>query len=474
MNQPSSPRIKLAVIGGGVTGIAAAIHLAKSDRFDVTLFEEAEQLGGLSSYYRWEDVTWDRYYHVILSTDTVFLQLVRELGLENQLFWQNTQTGFYGNGRLVSMSSTLDFLRFPFMSFWQKLRMGLGIIYCSRVKDAKKLDRIYVREWLTHIFGRRVYENIWEPLLRSKLGSAREKTSAAFIWATINRLYGARQDSGGSKKEQMGHVHGGYRTILTAAEKKLRELGVEIIKGSPVQKISPEPAADSQPPSNIQTVSGHPQFSLQTNDRHYDFDNVLLTVDCPRILNLLNRVTGVSQSYWHSLRDVEYLGVICVFLVLNHKLSPYYVINLLDKDLPFTGIIEATNVVSPMETGGKHIVYLPKYVPLDDPIKSLSDEEITSLFIQKLMKVYPHLEHKDILHSKVFRADYVQPLQKINFLDRITGIRTPIQGLYIANTSMIYNSTLNNNAATSLARRAVSTIIEDAANKGPVQDQGNI
>ena len=85
---------------------------------------------------------------------------------------------------------------------------GMGIVYSSRIKDPGRLDRIVVREWLTRVFGRRVYENIWEPLLRSKLGDAREKTSAAFIWATINRLYGAR-GSGGSKKERMGHVSGG-------------------------------------------------------------------------------------------------------------------------------------------------------------------------------------------------------------------------------------------------------------------------
>jgi protoporphyrinogen oxidase len=470
MNQPSPSKIKLAIVGGGVTGIAAAIHLSKSSLFDVTLFEEAERIGGLSSYYQWEDVTWDRFYHVILSTDRIVLQLIGELGLEDQLFWRNTQTGFYGNGRLVSMSSTLDFLRFPFMSFWQKLRMGLGIIYCSRIKNAGKLDRIYVREWLTRIFGRRVYENIWEPLLRSKLGAAREKTSAAFIWATINRLYGARQDSGGSRKEQMGHVHGGYHTILSAAEKKLLELGVTIKKNTPVRKISMRPDSGARSASGNQSDPTNPLFSLHTKEQDYDFDNVLLTVDCPKVMGLLDEGAVDSQSYWHALKDVEYLGVICVFLVLAHKLSPYYVINLLDKDLPFTGIIEATNVVSPHETGGKHIVYLPKYVTRDDPIKRLSDKEITALFIHNLMKVFPHLNQQDILHSKVFRAEFVQPLQKINFLDRTTGIRTPVRGFYIANTSMIYNSTLNNNAAIDLACKAASTITEDALNKRPAQD----
>ncbi len=461
---PNNSKKRIAIVGGGMTGIAAAMHLSRSDRFKVTLFEANERFGGLSSYYQWQDVIWDRYYHVILSTDTVILKFIHELGLSDRLFWRDTRTGFYGDHRLVSMSSTLDFLRFPFMSMWQKARMGMGIIYSSRIKHPSKLDRIYAHEWLTRIFGRRVYENIWEPLLRSKLGAAREKTSAAFIWATINRLYGARQDSGSAKKEQMGHVHGGYHTILNAAEKKLRKLGVELKKGMPVQKIVPHHRNVDSPLRGKSAYAGDPSFSLHTQGRDFDFDNVLMTVDCPKVLTLLDGYADDKHSYWRSIKDVEYLGVLCVFLVLEHQLSPYYVINLLDKDLPFTGIIEATNVVPPEEIGGRHIVYLPKYVTRDDPLKTRSDDDIASSFIDNLKKVFPHLENKSILHSKVFRTEYVQPLQEINFLDRTSSIHTPIQGLYIANTSMIYNSTLNNNAATNLAHKAGSIIIDDTMN----------
>jgi protoporphyrinogen oxidase len=466
MDPNSASKKKIAVIGGGVTGITAAMHLSQSKHFKVTLFEASDRLGGLSSYYQWEDVTWDRFYHVILSTDTVMLDLIKELGLQDQLFWRNTRTGFYGKNRLVSMSSSMDFLRFPFMSFWQKFRMGLGIIYSSQIKNPTKLDRIYAREWLTRIFGRRVYENIWEPLLRSKLGTASERTSAAFIWATINRLYGARNDSGNAKKEQMGHIHGGYHTILSAAEKRLVELGVELKKGMPIKKITLYDQKGAPLDYEKRVHSGKPIFSLQSESRDYIFDNVLVTIDCPKVLKLVDGYTNDNQNYWRSLESVNYLGVICVFLVLDRQLSPFYVINLLDKDLPFTGIIEATNVVSPVDLGCKHLVYLPKYVTQDDPIKSKPDEEITSLFIEKLKKVFPQLDHRAILHSKVFRAGYVQPLQEINFLNRSDSNRTPIQGLYVANTSMIYNSTLNNNAAAKLARKAASTIIGDAMNLG--------
>ena len=433
----------IAVVGGGMTGIAAALGLARSGRFAVTLLEKQDRIGGLSGYFQWQDVIWDRFYHVMLSTDTVMLEFVQELGLAPELFWCGTKSGFYGDGRLVSMSSPLDFLRFPFMTLWQKFRLGLGILYSARIKDPSKLDRIYVREWLTRVFGRRVYENIWDPLLRSKLGDARERTSAAFIWATINRLYGAR--SSDNKQEKMGHVHGGYKKILEAAEKKLKEAGVTILTSHPVEKVISNTIRN--PSLNIKNLK------LKTPTASFSFDKVLLTADCPAILQMVENRD--SHPYWNQLEKVEYLGVICLKLILNRKLSPYYVINLLDRQLPFTGIIEATNIVPPNEVGGKHIVYLPKYLPASDALNRLSDDEIRNLFLAGLKKVYPDLADSDMLHCDVSRERYVQPLQELNYLERTSGIQTPVENLYMVNTSMIYNSTLNNNAAITLAKKAV-------------------
>ena len=447
-------RKAIAVVGGGMTGIAAATKLAESGRYDVTLFEKEAYLGGLSTFYRWEDVVWDRFYHVILSTDAAMRTFISDLDLDTELFWRETRTGFFGEGRLVSMSTSLDFLRFPFMSLWQKCRMVLGILYSSRIRNPDRLDRIYVREWLTRVFGRRVYENIWEPLLRSKLGAAREKTSAAFIWATINRLYGAR-GSGGAKKEMMGHVNGGYHAILEAAGEKLTGLGVDIRREYCVTQIKGQVGITADT-----NAAKERNLTLMAGGETFSFDQALLTVDCPAVLDMISPLDP-DNNYWRQLAQVSYLGVICVFLVVSHRLSPYYVINLLDKDLPFTGIIEATNVVDPKSFSGRHIVYLPKYITREDPIRSQTDEAIIDLFFSKLKKVFPALEDNAVLHRRVFRADCVQPLQELNYLNRTTGFQTPLPGIYLANTSMIANSTLNNNAAIGLAHKAAETIVQN-------------
>jgi protoporphyrinogen oxidase len=436
----TNPQKSIAVIGGGMTGISAALELAKSGAFEVTLFEKNDKLGGLSGYYQWENVVWDRFYHVILSTDSRMLEFMHDLGLDHELFWRDTRSGFYGRGKLVSMSTALDFIRFPFMSLWQKLRMGLGILYSVRIKNPSRLDRLYVRVWLTRVFGRRVYENIWEPLLRSKLGNAREKTSAAFIWATITRLYGARK--GENKKERMGHVNGGYSSILTAAEGLLRERGVVIRTGEAV--------------TALETAPGMP-LTIVAGTKKYSFDKVLLTVDCPTILTIVSPPS--AHKYWDTMRQVSYLGICCVMLILDRKLSPYYVINLLDKELPFTGIIEATNVVSPSQVAGRHLVYLPKYAPADDAVWSLKDGEVLDQFVSHLKKVFPDLLESQILHGVVFRERYVQPLHELGALERTIGHVAPLSNVYVANSSMLTHTTLNNNAAISLAQRVVGDIV---------------
>ncbi|HSG99970.1 MAG TPA: NAD(P)/FAD-dependent oxidoreductase [candidate division Zixibacteria bacterium] len=442
-NSTSGPSI--AVVGGGMTGIAAACELARHGACSVTLFEQAERLGGLSSSFTWRDVTWDRFYHVILSTDAPLLGFIDELGLTNQLFWRDTKVGFYGDGRLVSLSSSWDFLTFPFMSPWQKVRLGLGILRSARIKDPARLDKIYVREWLTQMFGRRVYERIWDPLLRSKLGAARERTSAAFIWATINRLYGARGESS-TKREKMGHVRGGYETILTAAARALSRKRVNILCGAPVRTVR----------TQADRAGG---LTLQAGDDTFTFDKVILTTPCPETV----KITGadVTAPYWKALSDVEYLSIACVVLILNKSLSPYYVTNLIDETLPFTGVIEATNIVDPEYLGGRHLVYLPKYMPAEDEVNQWDDGKVINTFVTALKRMHPQLQDADILHTRLFRERFVQPVQEVNFLQRKTGFRSPMNGVYVVNTSMIYNSTLNNNAAVALGRDCAREALAD-------------
>ena len=217
------------------------------------------------------------------------------------------------------------------------------------------------KHWLIRVFGRRNYEKMWDPLLRSKLGAARDQTSAAFIWAIIKRYYGTRESS--SKKEMMGCVRGGYYSILNNIQEQLLSNGTRIVTDYTVK--------------NIEYSDGSKITIHSPNGSPLEFDSVIATTPNPVIYQLL---PDLSPEFKSKLNAVRYLGVICVTLVLNKSLTPFYVTNLTDPDLPFTGLIEATNVIPPEIFDGKTLIYLPKYVTPDDPLNEKSDEEIITYF----------------------------------------------------------------------------------------------
>src|SRR5258706_10735797 len=106
-----SSKKRWAIVGGGILGMTMALRRAQRGQ-SVTLFEGASQLGGLASEWQLGDIVWDRHYHVTLLSDTALRNLLTELDLEDQIRWVQTRTGFFSDGRLYSMSNSLEFLRF--------------------------------------------------------------------------------------------------------------------------------------------------------------------------------------------------------------------------------------------------------------------------------------------------------------------------------------------------------------------------
>ena len=202
---------KWGIVGGGIMGMTLAHRLAQQGH-TVTVFESAPELGGLVSSWKMGDVEWDKFYHVILLSDFRTRNILKEIGLEDKIEWVETKTGFYMKGKLYSMSDTIEFLKFPTLNLVDKFRLGLTIIVASRIKNWKRLEKIPVTTWLKRWSGSNTYNKIWLPLLRAKLGESYQKTSAVFIWATIQRLYGARRS--GLKKEMFGFVPGGYKNVI--------------------------------------------------------------------------------------------------------------------------------------------------------------------------------------------------------------------------------------------------------------------
>ena len=432
----------IAIVGGGILGMTISHHLALKG-CNVTLIESGSALGGLASAWELNGITWDKFYHVISASDSYLLSLLKELNLEAEISWSETKTGFFTDGKLHSMSNTLEFIKFPPLDIINKLRLGLTIFRTSHLKNWRKLEQISVREWLLKWSGKKTFEKIWLPLLKSKLGESYRATSAAFIWATIQRMYRARHSS--KKKEMFGYVNGGYSVILNRLQRLLEEENVKMCTNFIVKSV------EDQNNGKIRIIS--------QDTREVTSNSVILTIPSPFASNVCDQLSFEEKN---KLNATKYLGVICVSILIKKPLSRYYVINITDQGFPFTGIIEMSALVDKKYFEGNSLVYLPKYLDSDDPLFSQSDDRIKEDFIAGLRRVHPQLSADDILCSKVARAKYVFVLPTLNYSGKLPSISTTVPGVFVLNSSHIVNGTLNVNETIGLVHNKLNEIINSA------------
>ena len=416
--------MKIGVVGGGIMGLATARGLA-ADGHAVTVLERAAQLGGLATYHEFGDFHWDRFYHVILPSDVHLLRFLREIGLGDRLRWRATRTGYFVDGQFHSLSNNVDFLRFAPLTLWEKARLAATIVYASRISDWRRLEQQPVEAWLIRVGGRNTFDKFWKPLLLAKLGTNYRRVSAVFIWSYIKRLFSARDAA--ASKEQLGYVCGGYRTVIERLQELILQAGGSVRTRATVREIQP---ADN----------GGLRVSVDGADEH--FDKVIVTSP----VNVLRRLVSPDLlSDDGGGGDIEYLGVICMALVTTRPISPYYVLNIADPDVPFTGVIGMSNVVSTDETAGLHLTYLPWYVPSDDALLELPDETVRERFLAGLSHMYPDLDRSILRSVHVNRAVKVQPLQVVGYSRKVPSVDTRHPDLYVLNTSQFVDNTLNNN-----------------------------
>jgi protoporphyrinogen oxidase len=442
--QPQTPAANSqhwAIVGGGLLGMTLAYRLSQQGQ-RVTLFEKAPELGGLASPWQLGDIVWDRHYHVTLLSDFCWRKILAELGLDEQMQWVTAKTGVYANGQLYSVSNAIEFLQFPPLRLLDKIRLGVNILYGARIRHWQRLETIPVETWLRQWSGDRTFERFWKPLLRSKLGDDYHQASAAFIWTIIARLYAARRN--GLDQDLFGYLPGGYARILDRFQQALVDQGIELRLGQSVSQVASGPTGPT-----LQLPDQPPQT----------FDQIIVTTPAPLAAKLCPDLSADERD---RLLQVQYQGIVCASALLRQPLAPYYVTNITDEGVPFTGVIDMSNIVPPEQLGGYYLVYLPKYCAAHSPEFSESDAEIQQRFLGSLKQLYPHFSSDHLACFQVSRVPYVFAIPTLNYSKQLPPISTSLPGIHILNAAHIVNGTLNVNETVQLAEVHLPHILQES------------
>jgi protoporphyrinogen oxidase len=216
----------------------------------------------------------------------------------------------------------------------------------------------------------------------------------------------------------MGYLEGGTGVLLDTLQRALEARGVVIHAGRPVAGV----LADGGRVNGLRLADGST----------YACDRVLSTIPLALLADLLPREWA---EYAAGLKDVQYIGVACLSFKLKRRVSPYFWLNVHDARVPFNGIIEYTNL-NPM--AGEHIAYVPYYVATDHPVYRTSDDALIGQTWKAIRLIAPHLVDDDLVASHVARTPFAQAICTTHFLRKVPTSRTPIQGLHLLDSVLLY------------------------------------
>jgi len=427
--------MKVAIIGAGFGGMAAAYDLRKAG-YEVTIFESADFVGGLASGFKEPHWDWsvEKFYHHWFASDKHMLGLIEELGLNDDVIFPRPYTVLLHDGEWYPFDSIIKALLFPGLGFGlNKLRFGLVGLYLRLTNNWKPLEKYTVDEWMRKWAGKEVYEQMWQPLVIGKFGPYYKDVNMAWMWARLK-----------ARTTNLGTFNGGFQAFADRFAEILREQGVDIKLGARIKSIKRE-------------LDG---LSVGSEERAESFDKVLVTTS-PNLMAKL--CPELPESYLQGLLELKSMGAVVMTLSLKHQLSEegYYWFNLpKGQGFPFLALVEHTNFISPKHFGGDHIVYAGDYLIPGHEYFSLNNDELLERFAPAFKRINPKFDLDWVKKTWVFKTNYAQPVPLVQHSKNIPDIRTPVLGLYFASMSQVYPWDRGTNFAVEIGQKAARLMQE--------------
>ena len=434
---------QILIIGGGFTGLTAALRLSQQGGYAITLIEQAAELGGLAAGFSIAGTSLEKTYHYLFTTDHYAIQLAHEMGVQEQLFWAETSNAIFLQGQVHPFTTPLDVLRFSPCSWFSRLRIGFTILYLKHRKEWRGLLPQTAQAWMTRACGRSGMETIWTPLLRGKFGPKYDTVSMAWLWTRIHARANSRTPGGG---EKLGYFRGGFNILTSAMANELRRRGVNIMTGTSVDQISGDHTA-------------------VVNGATVPFDACIFTGSSAAFARLLP-TRGTPAGYVEKLGSIGYLGAVCLIFTSDQDLGNAYWVNINEPGAPFLVFINHSWLVGRELYGGKHVYYVGAYLPVDEARFRMSDAELSRLWLDYLPRIYPAFEAARISEQHIFRFRAAQHIVDTQYEAKIPEYQTPVPGVYLANFSQIFPEDRGANFAVREGEKIAALVRRELAARG--------
>jgi protoporphyrinogen oxidase len=433
---------EVAIVGAGLTGLVAAHRLAAAG-WQVTVFERYSEPGGLVATFDAGGERLECFYHHLFTTDTDYVQLAEELGLGSEIEWLPSRMGIFSAGRLWDFATPRSLLAFKPLPWVDKVRFGLSTLWLNRCSDYHRFEGVTAREWILARAGQKVFDTVWGPLLAQKFAEKADEVAMVWLWGKVYLRGRSRSASG--LGERLGYMRGSFGRLVDVLVERLRAAGARFEFGAPVRALR-------------QAERGV-EFMVRGTSRRFPI--VLFTASPQELLRAAGDELPAEAK--RLLGAQVATAAMCVVLELERSLTPYYWLNIADRDFPFGGVMEHTNYIPRERYGGRHLLYISKYLLHSDPLWSASEDAVWQTYKPFLKRLNPEFNDAWVQVRHHFKAAFAQPVIPCNYRPQIPPFATALPGLYHACMAQIYPEDRGQNYAVRYGKRAADALIEAVA-----------
>jgi len=421
----SKSKIDAVIIGAGPAGITAGVELLKSNKFNVTLLEQDEMVGGLSRTVSHKNCKFDiGPHHFIAESEEIWA------------WWRNfAKNDFMKRFRFTRIYYRNHFFKYPLepinaligLSLSESIRCVCSYFYYRlfQIKNVKSFQ-----DWVTNRFGHRLFsiffktytEKLWGiscTELSADWASQRIKTFSLFkaiFFAFFGKMF--KKHAPRTINSEFYYPEKGAGSLWSRAADSIKEdINGRVFLNEQVVGIE----HDGKKISAVLTKNSdnkHGVSSLQKYDAEYFFSTMPLR-------DLIMSMDPVApREVVEAAKMLRYRGLITVNLVINKAdICPDHWVYVHEKNLKVTRFENMNNFSFKMvDKAGHTALSLEYFSYLDEALWKMSDDELVKLGSNELVEMN-FVKADEILSGMVVRTPEAYPVYNENYHEHLSVVR---------------------------------------------------
>lgn len=186
------------------------------------------------------------------------------------------------------------------------------------------------------------------------------------------------------------------------------------------------------------------------------FDRVVWTASLEELSAV---VSDPPADFTRKVAAIEYVAVTQLILVMKRRQTDYYWLNNIDSQITFGGIIEHTNLASPDDYGGGHVLYVVNYHRPGDPrFRGQTARTLLDYHLPSLKRTLPGFRREDVVRLYAVRAAHSSPLYDLGYGQRMPPYQGWLPNVDLCTQAQVYPHDRNMSHCAENALRYVNEV----------------